>query len=133
MYLNYEVITKGIVFQVIEKEQVFAQLSKDKSKIKHFKRNLNNVTDLSSFDRHCNVSSAMAAEATVQNTIIKLIMRLFNEDKGYSRDLLKSKYITVAFSHWTSPLTEKTFVYAYFYAMKKPFIENRNAMIDSYI
>lgn len=133
MYFNYEVIIDGITFQVAEKEQVFKQLEKDKSKIKSFKKNLNNVTDLSSFERHCNTASVVAVETTTTKAIIKSLKKLFDENKAHVRSLLKSKYITVAFSEWVSPLTQKRIVFVYFYAMKKPFIENRNAFTESHI
>ena len=133
MYFNYEVIINGITFQVAEKEQVFKELVKDSSKIKYFKKDLNFITDLSSFERRCNTASAVAVNTTTQKTIIKLIKGLFDENKAHVRSLLKSKYITVAFSEWESPLTGKRIVFVYFYAMKKPFIENRNAFMESHI
>lgn len=133
MYFNYEVIINGITFQVAEKEQVFKELIKDSSKIKYFKKDLNFITDLSSFERRCNTASAVVVKTKTTDAVIKSIKGLFDEKKTHVRSLLKSKYITVAFSEWVSPLTQKRIVFTYFYAMKKPFIENRNAFMESHI
>lgn len=133
MYLNYEVIIKGKTFQVTTKEQVFEKIAKDRGYVKYFKRNLNKVSDITSLERHCNISSCAVAEQSAQKAVIKLIKNLFEENRSSVRTLLKSNYITAACSEHISPVTGTRLIFVYFYSMKKPLIENRAAVAESYI
>lgn len=133
MYFNYEVIIKGKTFQVMAKEQVFEKIEKDRGYIKYFKRNLNKVSNISSLERHCNVSLCAVVDSSTSRTVLKLIQNLFRENSSSVRMLLNSNYITAAYSEQVSPITGAKLVFIYLYSMKKPLIEHRVAVVESYI